>query len=89
MRELVEPNTNELLLKRRVDFADVITNEEKLDIGAATLEQVFEGLLRVFCHVIHFIQHDKLEPDFEQILGSDKLVYLRTYYIDASLIGGV
>ena len=65
LRELIEPNTNELLLKWHVDFADIITNEEKLDIGTAALEQVFERLLGVFGHVIHFIQHDKLEPGFE------------------------
>ena len=37
LRKLVEPNTNKLLLEGYVDFTNIITNEEKLDIGSTTL----------------------------------------------------
>jgi hypothetical protein len=65
LRELVEPNTDELLLEGMVDFADIITNQEKLHIFIATLEQVFERLLGVFSHIIDFIQNHKLVPHLE------------------------
>ena len=89
LRELIEPNTNELLLEGVVNFADVITNEEKLHVFVATLEQVFECLLCVFCHIIHFIQDDELVPDFKEVLRFHELVDLRTNNVNASLIGGV
>jgi hypothetical protein len=89
LRELIEPNTDELLLEGVVNFADVVTNEEKLHVFIAALEQVFERLLRVFCHIIHFIQDNELVSDFKEILRFHELVDLRTNDVNASLIGGV
>jgi len=89
LRELVEPNTDELLLERVVDFADVITNQEKLYVFIAALEQVFERLLGVFGHIIDFIQDHKLVAHLKQVFGFYELVDLRPNNVDASLIGRV
>ena len=84
---MIEPHTDEFVLQRQFDFADVIADEAELHIVAAYLQQVFERLLCVFCHIIYFIEDDEFIPDFKQILGSNKLVDLVADGVDAAFVG--
>ena len=86
---MIEPNAGELVLERSLDFADVITNQAELDIGRASLQQIFEGVLGVFCHIIHFVQNDEFRSDIKQIAGFDKGVDLIANNVNASLVGRI
>jgi len=88
-RELIEPDTHKLVLQRFLDFANVIANETKPHIGTAHLQQGFERLLRVFGHVIHFIQNDEFQPRFKQMVGFDKLIDLVANNVDTPFVGRI
>jgi hypothetical protein len=85
--QLIETHTDEFVLERQFDFADIITNEAELHIVAAYLQEILERLLGVFGHIIDFIEDDKFVPGFKQILGSDELVDLVANSVDAAFIG--
>ena len=86
---MIEPHTDEFVLQRQFDFAYVIANETELHIIAAHLQEVFERLLRVFRHIIDFIEDDEFVSDFKQILGSNKLVDLVADSVDPAFVGRI
>jgi len=83
---LIEPHTDEFVLERQFDFADVIADEAELHIIAAHLQEVFERLLGVFRHIIYFIKDDEFVTDFKQVFGSNKLVDLVADSVDAAFV---
>jgi len=85
--QLIETHTDEFVLERQFDFADIIANEAELHIVAAHLQEILERLLGVLGHIIDFIEDDKFVPGFKQILGSDELVDLVANSVDAAFIG--
>jgi len=85
--QLVKAHTDEFVLERQFDFADIIANEAEFHIVAAHLQQILERLLGVFGHIIDFVEDDKFVSGFKQILGSYELVYLIANGVDAAFVG--
>jgi hypothetical protein len=87
--ELIEPDTQELILQGLVHLGNIVTYQAKPDIVRRGLEDIFEGLLGVLGHIVHFVQDDKLEPFFKEVLGFGKLMNLVTDNINPPFIRGI
>jgi len=91
-RQLVEAKADKFGLKRFVNAADVIAYEAKANVVlrvVVAVEQVTQRGLRVFGHVIHFIQDDKFDARSKEGLRGNEAVNLIANDVNAAFVGGV
>jgi hypothetical protein len=87
--QLIEPHTDEFILKCNVNLANVIANQTESDICGGGLQQVFQRMLGVACHVIHFVQNDEFETLVKQIECFHKGMNLIAYNVYSAFVGRV
>jgi len=88
-RQLIETNANEFILEGFINLADIIANQTKPNIGYGGLQQIFQGLLCVFGHIIHLIQHHEFDAIVKNVFRGDELKDLIAYDVNTTLIRGI
>ena len=91
---MVEAHAHEFGLQRLVNSADVVAYQAKphvvLRVGVVVaVQQMPQRHLRVFGHVIHFIQYYEFGAGTEERFGRDKAVNLNADDVNSALVLGV
>lgn len=84
--QLIEPKFNEFVLQSFFNAIDVIANQAKTHIGRENLQQIAQGLLGIFGHIVDFVQNNKFHSCAKHGIGGDKTMNLVSYGVNASFV---